>query len=130
MADIAVIPAALALFLGRIANFINGELVGKITDVGWCVVFPNYEGCRHPTQLYEALKNLAIFGALLFINGKKTEPGTNFWTFVLIYGFIRFFIEFYKDFPTVIFGLDMGQLLCIPMIIIAGAVLLRRQFGE
>src|SRR3989344_1339461 len=54
LADIIIVPTALMLAFVRIANFINGELVGRVADVGWCVVFPGYSGCRHPQQLYAA----------------------------------------------------------------------------
>src|SRR3989338_8804333 len=61
IADLTVIPLSLALMLGRIGNFLNGELVGRITSVPWAVKFQNYEGFRHPSQLYESLKNVVIF---------------------------------------------------------------------
>src|SRR3989344_5052686 len=54
LGDIIVIPLAIGLCLGRIANFINGELVGMVTNLPWCVNFKGYEGCRHPSQLYES----------------------------------------------------------------------------
>ena len=66
LGDFLVLPLAFFLFIGRIANYINGELVGTMTSAPWCVVFRGYEGCRHPSQLYEALKNLAIFFVKLF----------------------------------------------------------------
>jgi len=118
LADIIVIPLAFALFLGRIANFINGELVGRITNVSWCVKFKNYEGCRHPSQLYESLKNLIIFSTLWFIKEMKLKKGILFWTFVLMYSTLRFFVEFFRA-PDIqlgfIFGLTMGQWLNIVM---------------
>ncbi len=125
VADLAVIPGSLALFFGRIANFINGELVGKITDVNWCVIFQGYEGCRHPSQLYEAFKNLVIFGTLMFVNGKSSKKGTNFWTFVLMYGILRFSVEFFKDVGWVFLNLNAGQWLTLPMIIVATIFLIR-----
>jgi integrase len=54
MADLLVLPATIAIFLGRIANFINGELVGTVTNVAWCINYPGLAGCRHPSQFYEA----------------------------------------------------------------------------
>ena len=71
LADNIMMPLAFALFLGRIANFINGELWGTITNVSWCVEFPRAEGCRHPSQLYESAKNLLIFFILFFMKTKK-----------------------------------------------------------
>lgn len=121
LADIAVIPLAFALFLGRIANFINGELVGRITNIPWCVKFKDYEGCRHPSQLYESFKNLVIFSILWFIKDKKLKKGTLFWSFILTYSSIRFFIEFLRapdEQIGFILGLTMGQWLNIVMFII------------
>ena len=57
IADIAVIPLALGLAFGRIGNFTNGELYGRITNIPWAVKFPNVDGYRHPSQIYESMKN-------------------------------------------------------------------------
>jgi len=118
IADICVIPLAFGLFLGRIGNFLNSELVGRITDVPWCVKFKDYEGCRHPSQLYESFKNLVIFAVLWFIKDKKLKKGIIFWSFILMYSTLRFFIEFFR-FPDeqigFILGLTMGQWLNIVM---------------
>ena len=126
--DILMIPLAFGLFLGRIGNFINGELVGRVTDVSWCFNFQGYEGCRHPSQLYESAKNLFIFGALWFLKDKNLKKGTLFWCFIFMYGAIRSFIEFFRaPDPQVgfIFGLTMGQILSSLMIIIGGFFLFR-----
>lgn len=124
LADISVMPLAFGLFLGRIGNFLNGELVGRITDVPWCVKFRDYAGCRHPSQLYESAKNLLIFFVLWSIKDKKLKKGTMFWGFILMYSFLRFFIEFFRE-PDLqlgfILGLTMGQWLNIAMFIV-GAV--------
>lgn len=112
LADICVVPLAFGLFLGRIANFINGELVGRITEVPWCVKFKSYEGCRHPSQLYESFKNLVIFSILWFLKDKKLKKGIMFWSFVLIYSAFRFFVEFFRapdEQIGFILGLTMGQ---------------------
>ena len=79
LADLLVIPAALALFFGRIANFINGELWGTITNVSWCVQFPAVDGCRHPSQLYEAFYTLVIFVKLLFVHALKKKAHKDSW---------------------------------------------------
>lgn len=117
LADIIVIPVALGLGFGRIGNFINQELYGKITNLPWGIKFDNVDGLRHPTQLYESLKNFIIFIILLFLNKSKQKKGIIFWSFVSLYGILRFIIEFWKEFPQILFGMTMGQLLCIPMII-------------
>jgi phosphatidylglycerol---prolipoprotein diacylglyceryl transferase len=123
LADVVTIPFALGLAFGRIGNFINQELYGKITTLPWGVKFDNAEGLRHPTQLYESAKNFFIFGALLFLNRKKRNRGLIFWSFIAMYGTLRLVIEFWKEFPPVLFGLTMGQLLCVPMIVI-GAIMI------
>ena len=97
LADYTTIPAALFLFLGRIANFINAELVGTITDKPWCTVFPGYDGCRHPYQIYEGLKNLGLFFGLLYASTKNLPKGLMFFSFIFLYNFLRFFIDFFRD---------------------------------
>jgi len=118
MADISVIPLAIGLVFGRIGNFINGELVGRVTDVPWCVKFPRFEGCRHPSQIYESIKNLFIFGTLWVLRNKDFKKGTLFSLFILLYSSLRFFIEFVRE-PDIqigyIYGLTMGQILNIIM---------------
>ncbi|HLC96827.1 MAG TPA: prolipoprotein diacylglyceryl transferase [Candidatus Nanoarchaeia archaeon] len=97
LADITVIPLAIGLALGRIGNFINGELVGRITSVPWAVKFPDYEGFRHPVQLYNSLANLSIFGLLWFLKDKNYKKGTLFWTFLVWYSSLRFLMGFFKE---------------------------------
>jgi len=110
--DVTIIPALFFLAIGRIANFINGELPGKVTNVSWCVVFPGYEGCRHPYVLYASLKNFIVFGVALFLKKLRLKDGLLLWWSVLLYNALRFFVDFTKDAPTFI-GLHMGQFLCI-----------------
>ncbi len=124
--DILVIPAAFMLFLGRIANFINGELVGRVTDLSWAVKFKNYEGFRHPSQIYEALKNLLIFFVLLVLRNKNLKKGTLTWLFVLFYGVLRFLIEFVKEPISFFLGIPTGQVLSGLMIIVALYFLLKK----
>ncbi len=119
IADITVIPLALGLALGRIGNFTNGELYGRIADVPWAVKFPDAEGFRHPSQLYESFKNLAIFSALWIIKGKKLPKGLMFWLFVAMYSALRFIVEFTREpdeqLGFIIRFLTMGQVLSIIM---------------
>jgi len=116
IADFLVVPLAFFLFLGRIANFINAELIGKITNFKYAVKFPDYEGYRHPTQLFEAFKNLVIFFLLLPL--KNLKKGVVFYLFLVLYSFFRFFIEFYKEPVTVYFGVSLGQILCVAFFVI------------
>jgi len=122
IADIIVMPLALGLALGRIGNFINGELYGRITNVPWAVKFPDAEGFRHPSQLYESIKNLIIFFALWVIKDKNLPKGFMFWLFVIMYSALRFMVEFFRhpdeQLGFIIGFLSMGQVLSIVMFVI------------
>lgn len=126
LADVVVIPAVFALALGRIANFINGELVGTVTAVKWCVVFPSYdELCRHPVQIYGAIGRMFLFGHLVLLNKvKKWKQGFLFWNFVLFMGIGRFFIDYLRE-DIRYFGLSTGQYLSIFMVLVGGFVLIK-----
>ncbi len=111
---------------GRFANFANGELWGKETSVPWAIVFP--EGgpvARHPSQLYEAVFEGLLIGLVLLYMFWKTDaryyPGRLVGMFTLLMGLFRFAIEVVRE-PDAgvsgLFGLSMGQTLCIPMIIV------------
>ena len=136
LADIVVIPVALALAFGRIGNFINGELYGRITDISWCIDYSKNKfieavpkGCRHPSQLYESFKNLVIFGILWSIKDKKLPKGFMFWGFVALYGLFRTIVEFFRA-PDEQIGFifnyfTMGQLLSFPLFLIGLYMLFR-----
>ncbi|MFH1409748.1 MAG: prolipoprotein diacylglyceryl transferase [Nanoarchaeota archaeon] len=119
MADLVVIPAALALGLGRIANFINGELYGEVTDVPWAVLFPGQTAYRHPTQIYESLSHLFTFGVLMWLRERKPKRGTIFVAFTFIYGLLRFLVEFVRDVDIPYFGLTLGQWMSMGMMVFA-----------
>ncbi len=124
--DLVVIPGALAQVFGRIGNFINGELYGKITNLPWAVQFPGAAGFRHPTQLYEALYNLIIFFAVLFYYKKNPKPGKTLGLFLVLYAVFRIIIEFFRDIPM--YGImTMGQWLSIPLIILGLWLLFRKK---
>ena len=124
--DSIVIPASIMLFFGRIANFINGELYGHISNVPWAVKFRGVVGYRHPSQLYESLKNLGIFSFLFWLSGKKYKEGLLFWAFIFLYGSLRFLIEFFRVSPWYFLGLSMGQYLCLMMIFPSGYILIKK----
>lgn len=137
MADITVIPAALALALGRIGNFINGELPGRIWDGSFCINYENNphlnnppEGCRYPSQIVESVKNLIIFSSLWLLRDKNLARGSLFWLFVLFYGVLRFLVEFIRQ-PDPQLGfflgwMTMGQILSVFMILIGGFMVYKR----
>ena len=124
------------LFFGRIANFVNGELWGKPSDVPWAIVFPDTVGpgmldpARHPSQLYEAgLEGIALFAILWFAFWRtkaRYEPGRLVGLFLLGYGLARFTVEFFRE-PDGQFRIwaggffantiHMGQVLTLPMIV-------------
>lgn len=120
MADIMSVPTIFALALGRIANFINGELVGRVLKGKWCVVFPQYdEVCRHPSTLYAAGKRFIVFGWLVFLTFKEEfKPGFIFWNFVFFEGLGRIIVDFYRE-DVLHFGLSLGQLFSLAMVIVA-----------
>jgi phosphatidylglycerol---prolipoprotein diacylglyceryl transferase len=118
LADVLVIPLALALGFGRIANFINGELYGRLTDVYWGVKFPGADGYRHPSQLYEAAKNFFVFGVLLLLRKRGHHQGYLFGWFMVMYGLLRFFIEYVREPETMVWVFTMGQALSLPMIVV------------
>ena len=136
IADVAVIPVALALALGRIGNFINAELYGRITNVSWCVDYSKSQylvnppaGCRHLSQIYESMKNFSIFAVLWLIKDKKLPKGFMFWSFVTLYGLLRTIMEFFRQ-PDEQLGFilnyfTMGQLLSFPMFLIGLYMLFR-----
>ena len=117
------------LFLVRLANFVNDELWGRITDVPWAIVFPNGGDLpRHPSQLYEAalegLLMAAIMWPLFWKTDARYKPGFLFGMAAVIYGLSRFTIEFFREpdqqlqWLVEASGLSMGQWLTIPMILI------------
>lgn len=131
MADLAVIGAPLGLFFGRVANFVNGELWGKPTDLPWGVAFESGGGImRHPSQLYEAVLEGLLISVILFALSRKVPPrprGTFVGTFLVLYGVMRFAVEFVRvpdEQLGYLFGpVTMGQLLSVPLVLVGVAVL-------
>lgn len=124
LADIIIVPITFILALGRVANFINGELYGTITNLPWCVKFQSVDGCRHPSQLYAALKRFIIFGVLYILSRKKHKDGFLFWMFILLIGIGRLVVDFYRE-TARLSGLSAGQWFSIIMIVISAYVLIK-----
>ncbi|WP_300514259.1 prolipoprotein diacylglyceryl transferase [Aliiroseovarius sp.] len=152
LADLLALAAPIGLFLGRIANFINGELWGRPTTLPWGVIFPGdaAQACaglvgpcaRHPSQLYEALLEGLLLGTVLLIlalrRGWLRTPWAITGTFLVGYGLARGIVEFFRQ-PDLQFvteanpighalhfngmGLTMGQLLSLPMILTGAALI-------
>ncbi|GAA6208329.1 prolipoprotein diacylglyceryl transferase [Cognatishimia sp. WU-CL00825] len=146
MADVIVLGVPVGLMLGRIANFINGELWGRATDLPWGVAFPGYDAqncgdglalcARHPSQLYEALLEGAVLLSLLLWLAWRRDalkrPGLITGVFFAGYGLARFLVEFVRQpdaqfvtegnplglaFHMAGLGLTMGQILSLPMVL-------------
>jgi phosphatidylglycerol:prolipoprotein diacylglycerol transferase len=121
--DVLVASATIGLGLGRIGNFINAELWGRVTDLPWGMVFPGAGPLpRHPSQLYEAaLEGLVLFLILYLLHRRKVAEGVPFFCFFAGYGLFRFLVEFVRQ-PDAHLGFlwggaTMGQLLSLPMIL-------------
>ena len=111
--------------LGRIGNFIDGQIVGSITDVWWAVKFPDAEGFRHPVVLYDGAKNLLLMLFLMHVKRTNGTPGAIAARFVFWYAFPRIFIDLFRDYPTHLFALGTGQTLNILMAVIGIVLLIR-----
>ncbi|MHA1114357.1 MAG: prolipoprotein diacylglyceryl transferase, partial [Alphaproteobacteria bacterium] len=126
LGDLAACAAPIGLFLGRLANFVNGELFGRVSDVPWAMVFPaGGPAPRHPSQLYEA----ALEGALLFVlllalargTAALTRPGLCFGVFLTGYGLARILVELFREpdayLGFILAGISMGQILSVPLVV-------------
>jgi len=115
LTDIAAFPAAFGLGVGRIANFINGELIGKPTNGNWGVIFPRIDNLpRHPSQLYESVAHFLMLGLLLWLLHHRPKlarewPGFFALLFLILYGAMRFFTDFYRVDHTYFGSLSTGQ---------------------
>ncbi len=141
--DAMALAAPTGLLFGRLANFINGELYGRVTDVAWAMRFPIERGPdgeviswtepRHPSQLYEAaLEGVVLFAVLwwlAFARGWLKRPGAIIGVFFIGYGAARFLVEFVRQWDAQLaefvatWGITMGQVLSLPMIAIGAAFL-------
>ena len=122
--DVIACVSPIGIFFGRIANFINGELVGKVSSVSWSVIFPNVDSMpRHPSQLYEAvLEGLILFLILniIFLK-KKYVIGSCSYLFLIFYGIFRIISELFRE-PDIQLGYiyelaSMGSILSFIMIL-------------
>lgn len=131
--DLLAVAAPIGLFFGRLANFVNGELYGRVTDAYVGMIFPGTSEPRHPSQLYEAtLEGLVLFFVLLFLLKKtnlRNRVGALSGIFLIGYGLARIICEHFREpdsFLGFIYaGATMGQLLCLPMLALGGYVLFR-----
>ena len=127
VSDVCCAAAPIGLFLGRIANFVNGELFGRVTDAPWGVVFPHGgPNPRHPSQIYEALlEGLLLFLVIYFLAKNKyirRRPGLISGVFLAGYGLSRASVEFFRQ-PDAHIGFlsggaTMGQMLSVPLVLL------------
>ena len=135
LSDLVSIVAPIGLFLGRISNFINTELYGRVTDFPFAFIYPLIDNNpRHPSQLYEAFFEGAVLFIILYLifikNSKKYTAGIISAYFLILYSIFRFLIEFLRE-PDSHLGLflnyfSMGQILCIPILFAGILILFRR----
>lgn len=129
-ADLYVVTVPVGLGLGRIGNFLNGELFGRVTDVPWAMVFPGGGRLpRHPSQLYEALlEGVVLFVVLWSLKSRPWQKPSSCWPhgsmmalFLILYAILRIFVEQFREpdpqLGTVALGMTMGQLLSVLMLV-------------
>jgi phosphatidylglycerol---prolipoprotein diacylglyceryl transferase len=126
--DLAGLCVPVALAIGRIGCLLNGCCYGKVTSLPWGITYPvssGIVGARHPTQIYELILDLALFGLLWWKKDDFARDGTIFWLFVMGYGFIRFTVEFFRDHQQsfAAIGFQIGSLV---LVVVAAVVLLFR----
>ena len=127
--DVVALVSPIGIFFGRIANFVNSELYGSITNVPWAVTFIKIDNLpRHPSQLYEALlEGLFLFLLLIYFKNKfSNKPGVISGLFLIIYSIFRFIVEFYRapdeQLGYIFLNLTMGQVISL-IFIFSGIVL-------
>jgi phosphatidylglycerol:prolipoprotein diacylglycerol transferase len=123
MTDTLAAPASFILGVGRIGNFIDGQILGSITDVPWAVKFPDAEGFRHPVVLYDGIKNLLIIPILLLTGRSNPPAGLVTGLFLFLYSFLRIPVDIFREYPTSLLGLATGQALNIVLSVIGLAVI-------
>ncbi|ANK81870.1 MAG: prolipoprotein diacylglyceryl transferase [Rhizobiales bacterium NRL2] len=134
MGDLVAAAAPIGLFFGRVANFVNGELFGRVADVPWAVIFPHGGDLpRHPSQLYEAfLEGLVLFAVLAILArrpGMRARTGFLTGVFLVGYGLARTFVELFRE-PDAQLGfilgpITMGQVLSAPMVLLGLYLMVR-----
>jgi phosphatidylglycerol:prolipoprotein diacylglycerol transferase len=125
LADTLAVPAAFLMGIGRVGNFIDGQIVGSVTDAWWGVQFPYADGFRHPVVLYDGAKNFLLMLYLISLRLPHKTPGAIAARFVFWYAFPRIFIDLFRDYPTHRLALGTGQTLNLVMAAIGAGLLVR-----
>lgn len=129
-ADLIVPSIPLGYTFGRIGNFINGELWGRVTTVSWGMYFPldPTQSLRHPSQLYEAFfEGIFLFVVLWLLRKKRYFEGFLLGVYIFGYGFVRFMIEFFREPDFMVGPISIGQVLCALMMAIGLTIILLRR---
>lgn len=124
VADVLAIAAAFIMGFGRMGNFIDGQIVGSLTDMSWGVKFPDLDGFRHPVVLYDGFKNLLLVPFLLLIKRTRPPRGVLVAHFILWYGFLRIFVDFFREYRSNMYGLPPGQEFNVMMTLIGLGMLI------
>jgi phosphatidylglycerol:prolipoprotein diacylglycerol transferase len=133
VSDLIIVTAPIGLGLGRLGNFINGELYGRVTNMPWGMVFPSGGPLpRHPSEIYEfLLEGVILFLILWFLKDRQLRPGTLTCIFLIMYGIFRFFVEFFRQpdpqLGFVLGPFTMGQMLSSGMILCGAAIFFYRR---
>ena len=127
------VSGAFLMGIGRLGNFVDGQIVGSVTDVWWAVQFPYADGFRHPVVLYDGAKNLLLMPYLAHVRRTNATPGATAARFVFWYAFPRIFIDLLRDYPTHRLALGTGQTLNLVMAALGVVLLVRsrmRRLGK
>jgi phosphatidylglycerol:prolipoprotein diacylglycerol transferase len=130
LGDVCTVPAAVGLGIGRIANFINGELPGNRTDGSWGVIFPNWDPGhpRHPSVLYEMVTHFLLAILLVWVGRQswaRNRVGVLGAVFVIGYGLMRVVTEHFREADTYLGPLTSGQVASLVIAAVGGIVLIR-----
>ncbi|MBI3814926.1 MAG: prolipoprotein diacylglyceryl transferase [Nitrospinae bacterium] len=129
ISDLIIVTVPIGLGLGRIGNFINGELYGRVTNVPWAMVFSDGGTLpRHPSQIYEfLLEGITLFVILWLLKDKNLRAGILTSLFLALYGLFRFFVEFFREPDThlgfILGPFTMGQALSTVMVLMGISIL-------
>jgi len=126
VADMVAPCLALGGAIGRIGCFLNGCCYGKPSNVFWVVKFPGLPYARHPTQIYDLLYNLIIFGIIWNFRKKTDKDGMIFWIYLFLYSTGRFIVEFFRVTKIVSLGLTGAQLISLGIFLISAVVLFKK----
>jgi phosphatidylglycerol:prolipoprotein diacylglycerol transferase len=124
LADEVVMMLPIGIALTRVVNFINDELVGNVCnpDRAWCMQFPHFDGFRYPSQLFEALMDIAVLPILIIVYRRRPPDGVVAWTWFALYGLTRSLSELWRQTDIAVGPFTGGQLLALPMIAIGIAL--------